>query len=85
MSIFTYYKMVQVYLKGVKFEGGAIMVNNQNIYSPKEQFNKTVEDFMKQVFKSTEDRARIKKEKARRYAMIKKATKRRLKNELKKY
>jgi hypothetical protein len=77
--------MVQVYLKGVKFEGGSIMVNNQNVYSPKEQFNKTVDDFMKQVFKSTEDRARLKKERDRRYATIKKATKRRLKQQLKKY
>ena len=57
--------MVQVYLKGVKFEGGAIMVNNQNVYSPKEQFNKTIDDFMKQVFKSTEDRASLKKERDR--------------------
>ena len=77
--------MVQVYLKGVKFEGGAIMVNNQNVYSPKEQFNKTIDDFMKQVFKSTEVRASLKKERDRRYATIKKATKRRLKRELKKY
>lgn len=77
--------MVQVYIKGIRPEGGAIMVNNKNVYSPKEQFNKTVDDFMKQVFKSTEDRSRLKKERERRYSAIKKATKRRLKQELKKY
>jgi hypothetical protein len=74
-----------VYRKGKKIEGSAIMVNNQNVYTPKEQFNKMVDDFMKQVFKSTENKEMLRKERERRYATIRKATKRRLKQELKKH
>lgn len=74
-----------IYRKGKKVDGGAIMLNNENIYTPKEKFNQMVDNFMKQVFKATENKEKLKKEKERRYSTIKKATKRRLKQELKNY